>query len=585
MSDSSPLRIALLASCTIDLVKEPLAASLSERGIAADFWIAGFAQYRQVLIDPESECYRFDPHIAILYLDGEDLFAPLLEHPLGFNKAGREEFSQRRVAEVSDLVAQLKHRLPRASVFLNTVALPPLNVLGSLEYNSGFSIQDAASVYNSALAGIARHTPGVVVIDVAAVMDWLGYSNWHDTRLWHLARSRWSRHATRLLGRRYAAAVAALSGKMRKCIVLDLDNTLWGGTVGEDGVEGLRLGDEGVGLAFREFQTQLLNLQRQGVLLAICSKNNPDDALQAIRNHPAMCLREEHFAAMRINWDDKPSNLRALARELNIGLDSMVFVDDNPVERSWLREALPDVYVPEWPSDPSDYKDALLELAAEHFVKFAITAEDLTRGEQYRQQTLRSQAAATASLEDFYSSLEMRVTIAPAAASTIPRIAQLTQKTNQFNLTTRRYTEADIATLAAAADSSVYSLELDDSFGRNGIVGVMILRRHSDDAWIIDTFLLSCRVIGRTVENAFLGYIADTVRKCGARRLLGEYRATAKNAPVSQLYRGIGFRMLQDDSTSQLWELDLGQQTVAIPEWFTLSALEDKIHAGQTFDR
>ena len=273
MSDSLPLRIALLASCTIDLIKEPLAATLSARDIAADFWIAGFGQYRQLLIDPESECYRFDPHIAILYLDAEDLFAPLLEHPLDFNKSEREELVQQCTAELADLVAQLKRRLPRISIFLNTVAIPPLNILGSLEYNSTFSVKQAASIYNNALVGIAHQNPGVVIIDVAALVDWLGYANWHDARLWHLARSRWSRSATRLLGRRYAAAIAALCGKMRKCIVLDLDNTLWGGIVGEDGVEGLRLGEEGTGLAFREFQTQLLSLQRQGILLAVCSKN------------------------------------------------------------------------------------------------------------------------------------------------------------------------------------------------------------------------------------------------------------------------------------------------------------------------
>ncbi len=584
MSDSSPLRVALLASCTIELIEKPIAATLAERGIHAEFWIAGFGQYRQALIDPESECYRFDPQIVILYLDAEDVFAPLLEHPLDFNRSEREELAKRRAAEVAELIGQLNQRLPRVSIFLNTVAVPPLNILGSLEYNSDFSVKDAGSIYNDTLAGIARQNPGVVIINVAALVNWLGYSNWHDSRLWHLARSRWSRQATRLLGRRYAAAMAAHCGKMRKCIVLDLDNTLWGGIVGEDGVENLRLGEEGAGLAFREFQTELLNLHRQGVLLALCSKNNPDDALQVIRNHPAMRLREEHFAAMRINWEDKASNLRSLAEELNIGLDSMVFVDDNPVERSWLREAVPEVYVPDWPSDPSDYKDALLELAAEHFVKFTITAEDLHRGEQYRQQARRSQAAATASLEDFYRSLQMRVTIAPATATTVPRIAQLTQKTNQFNLTTRRYTEADISSLAAADDSSVYSLELDDCFGRSGIVGVMILRRQTSDAWVIDTFLLSCRVMGRTVENAFLGYIAETVRRWGARRLIGEYRPTAKNAPVAGLFRGNGFRLFQDDSTSQLWELDLDQQTIAIPEWFELSVVEDKIHAGQTSD-
>ena len=580
MSDSTPVRIALMASCTIEPIENTLAAALAERGVVADFWTAGFGQYRQALIDPESECYRFGPDIAILYLDGEDIFASLLEQPLDFNRSERERLARERAAEVAELIGQLKGRLPQVSVFVNTVAVAPLHILGSLEHNSVFSVQDAISIYNDAIARMARQSPGVVVIDVAGLVNWLGYANWHDPRLWHLARFRWSRQATGLLARRYAAAVAASRGRMRKCLVLDLDNTLWGGVIGEDGLEGLRLGEEGAGLAFREFQTELLNLHRQGFLLALCSKNNPEDALQAIRSHPSMRLREEHFASMRLNWDDKAANLRSIAEELNIGLDSMVFVDDSPVERSWVREAIPEVYVPDWPADPSDYKEALLEVAAEQFVKFTITTEDLNRGEQYRQQARRAMAAKTASIEEFYRSLQMRVIIAPATSATMPRVAQLTQKTNQFNLTTRRYTEADIATMAAGPDSAVYCLELDDCFGRNGIVGVVILRRRARQVWIIDTFLLSCRVMGRTVETAFLAYIVETVRRWGAQKLIGEYRPTAKNAPVAGFYQRSRFDLIQDDSNGQLWQLDLDQQTIVVPEWFELSAAEDKMHAG-----
>jgi len=582
MSDSARLRIALLSSCTIELLQRPLAEALSERGLAAEFWTAGFNQYRQALIDQESGCYRFNPDVVILHLDGEDLFAPLLEAPLDFDRAERESLARERAAEVAELVGYLRARLPRVVLLLNTIALPPLNSLGSLEHNSDFSVHDVAGIYNGALAGVVRQNPGVLIVDTAALAAWMGYANWHDSRLWHLARSRWTHQATNLLARRYAAAIAASRRGARKCIALDLDNTLWGGIVGEDGVEGLRLGEEGIGLAFREFQTELLALQRQGFLLAICSKNNPEDALQVIRNHPAMRLREHHFAAVRINWDDKASNLRALSAELNIGLDSIVFVDDNPVERCWVKEALPEVYVPEWPADPSNYKHALLEMAAEHFVKFTITAEDLQRGEQYRQQALRRPpAVGTASLEDFYRSLEMRITIAAARPTTVPRIAQLTQKTNQFNLTTRRYSEAEIAVLAASADSAVYSLELDDRFGSNGIVGVAIVRRKNED-WIIDTFLLSCRVMGRTVENAFLAYIAEAVRAQRGRKLIGEYKPTAKNGPVAAFYRESGFRLVEESSSGQIWDLDLGQPIAPVPEWFQLTASEDTIHVGPT---
>lgn len=573
------LRVALLSSCTIQVLERPFAAALRERGFAPSFWIGGFGQYAQDVLNPASELYAFAPEVIVLYLDGEDLFHELLQNPFASLADARREHAGRLAAQLESLIDALASRLPRSTIILNTAAVQPLNALTGLEYNSEFGIQDAANRYNEAVATLAVSNPSVVVVDVAGLVAWSGFSRWRDTRMWYLARLRLSRHALDSLAASYTSAICARLGRARKCIALDLDNTLWGGIIGEDGIEGIRLGEDGIGRAYAEFQEELLNLYRKGVLLALCSKNNPQDALQVIREHPGMRLREEHFAAVRINWEDKASNLRALAEELNIGLDSFVFIDDNPVERTWVRQSAPEVVVPEWPADAVEYKTALLELALRHFPKLRITAEDRKRGELYQAQAARRKLESTgSSLEDFYRALQMRVRVGRANSFTIPRIAQLTQKTNQFNLTTRRYTEEQIRAASEDPHTEVFWLDLNDRFGPSGIVGVMILKADANDEWMIDTFLLSCRVMGRTVENAFLAIAAH---ETGASRLIGEYRPTPKNAPVKDLYSRLGFQHVRDNAEGGTWVLDLATVTLDIPDWFEVAIERDNAPAGQ----
>jgi FkbH-like protein len=571
------IRVALLSSCTVDLIQKPFAAALEARGIHPTVWIGGFGQYRQDILNAGSELYSHQPAVIILHLDGEDLFQEVRENPFAFSPDTRRELAHRCAGDVAALAETLAERLPQTTLLLNTVAIDPLNTLVGLEYNSEYGVQDCVSVYNTELSVLARQLQTVVIVDVAALTAGIGFENWRDSRMWYLARSRWSRQALHALAGRYAATISGRLGRSRKCVVLDLDNTLWGGVVGEDGLEGLRLGEDGIGRAYVEFQLELLNLYRKGVLLAICSKNNPEDALGVIRRHPAMRLREEHFAAIRINWEDKAANLRAIAEELNIGLDSFMFLDDSPVERAWIRQSAAEVLVPDWPVDPAEYKTALLELSSQHFCKLAITAEDHQRGAVYQGQAERRKLEASmSSLEEFYRTLQMRARIGVADAFTIPRIAQLTQKTNQFNLTTRRYTQAEIAAINKDADCAVWWLDLSDHFGPHGIVGVLILRRRSPDTWLIDTFLLSCRVIGRTVENAFLAVVA---RELGAAKLIGEFRPTAKNLPVRDFYPQLGFRSLQQEENGEFWELDLGKTSLKPPQWFDIDVVRNGVAA------
>ncbi len=578
----SELRIAILANWTADFLREPLAEALERRGFQPIFWIASFDQYRQAILADNSELYRFEPTIVILNLDGQDLFRDVLRNPFDVSPEKRQSLAAERANETARLVTLLSAHVPTASILLNTIFFPPLHSLLGLEFNSEYSQYEIPYFYNDHLARLVAPQPSISIVDIASLALLLGFERWYDPRMWYLARMRAGRKALEGMAQRYAAVIGSRLGQIRKCLVLDLDNTLWGGIVGEDGPGGILLGDEGVGLAYAEFQDEIVNLRRKGILLAICSKNNAADALEAIRSHPAMRLREEHFAAIRINWEDKASNLRSIAAELNIGLDSLVFLDDNPVERSWVREALPAVHVPEWPNDPSEYKTALLELAVEDFFQMTLTDEDRRRAEIYQAQVERQRMAeSSTTIDEFYRSLQMQLTIGTADSLTIPRIAQLTQKTNQFNLTTRRYTVSEITELAQNPGAAVYWLSLVDKFGSSGIVGVMIVRQQPEpenaDTWLIDTFLLSCRVLGRGVEKAFIAVACEDLKRRGARKLLGEYRPTAKNAIVAGIYDDLAFYRTADENVS--WALDLDGQLPVIPDWFELPPSKDEIHA------
>jgi FkbH-like protein len=568
-----PLRLALLASSNLDLLEKPLTDRLVEKGFSPKIWNPGFNQYRQAILDPSSGLYQEKSKAILLFLDAADLFASCLAHPYNHSIEDIPAIVEAAQGDVSSLVGTIASRLPAATVFLNTLSSSDLTgTYHGLEYNSDFSFRQIVATYNARLREFARNSAHIVVVDVEALAEAAGAERWYDPRLWYLGRIRLSALAHGLLASEYASFIAARWGDVRKCIVLDLDNTLWGGIIGEDGMTGIQLGYEGIGFAFVDFQRELLNLQEKGILLAICSKNNSEDAYEVIRHHPAMVLREEHFVAAQINWNDKADNIREIARRVNIGVDSLVLIDDSPVERKRVREAVPEVAVPEWPQDPCDYKRALYRVAGEYFLKFDVTEDDRRRGEMYHAQTERERLAESAgNLEDFYRSLQMKLTIATVDYETLPRVSQLTQKTNQFNLTARRYTESELAAMSADIGCRVYCLKLEDRFGPNGIVSVLILRRQSAERWHIDTFLLSCRVIGRTVEEAFLGYAVRDLQKLGATCITGEYIPTAKNGMVANLYDKLGFTRTDSDEKRTKWALDLNQKSITAPEWFEIT--------------
>ncbi len=414
---------------------------------------------------------------------------------------------------------------------------------------------------NRGLGEMAREFRGVYLLDYDALVARHGRDHWGDERKWLTVRLPIASANLPHMAAEWLRFLHPLTGKVAKCVAVDLDNTLWGGVIGEDGINGIQLGQEYPGAAFLEVQRALLDLTRRGILLAVCSKNNPAEAMEALSSHPGMLLKPRDFAAMRINWEPKAQNLAEIAEELNIGLDSVAFVDDNPVERQHVRDQAPEVIVLDLPDHPMALARAIRDCP--WLERLTLSAEDLQRGEYYASQRERAALErSVTSKEDFYRSLEQVCRIAPVNDATLARVAQLTQKTNQFNLTTKRYTEQQIAALRDCPGWRVWSLRVQDRYADNGLVGVAI-SRVEDGVCEIDTLLMSCRVIGRTVETALLARVAADARENGAAILRGRFIPTKKNAPAAEFYRDHGFA----ENGDGLWTFDLTAKEIPIPEW------------------
>jgi FkbH-like protein len=371
-----------------------------------------------------------------------------------------------------------------------------------------------------------------------------------------------------------------LTGRLAKVLAVDLDNTLWGGVIGEDGMDGIQLSGEHPGAAFQALQRALLDVRRRGILLAIASKNNREDAMEAIEQHAGMLLRARHFAAMRINWQDKAQNLREIAAELNLGLDAIAFLDDNPVERQHVRDAAPEVMVIEVGTDPMDLARAVRDFPA--FERLSLSEEDRHRGDYYAADRQRVELeTASASKEDFYRSLAQEAELSPVTGATLARVAQLTQKTNQFNLTTRRYSEAQISAMAAEPGCHVLSIRVRDRYCDNGLVGVAITRDRQgaqERVCEIDAFLLSCRVIGRTVETALLAHLCSQARMRGCSTIEGWFLPIKKNAPAKDFYPNHAFEVAEQTDGALRYRLDLAASP-AIPPWIEVRSEQAAVPA------
>lgn len=431
-----------------------------------------------------------------------------------------------------------------------------------------YQLQSAVAEYNNALYAVEARRKNVKVIDITEFTRKYNASELFDWKFYFISQMGMNPKLNKDFKAWWDRRLNSISLKRKKCLVLDLDNTLWGGVLGEDGIEGIKIGGDYPGKAFLYWQDALLELSKSGVILTICSKNNEQDVLDAWEKNPFMILKKEHFAAYRINWTDKATNIKELATELNIGLDSFVFVDDNPTERELIRQMLPMVEVPEFPAQPYELMPFFKQLVEDYFKVYSVTDEDKKKTEQYKQNAARAQAQASfADFDSFLESLDIQITIESANEFNIQRIAQMTQKTNQFNLTTHRYTDADVRGFIEKG-WKIWCMSVADKFGDNGITGAIMVTPEG----AIDTFLLSCRILGKGIEMAFVKTVISLLSSDGFEILTASYLPTAKNVQVKDFWEKAGFACTQENEDgSKSYSLLLPDADVEIKEYYRIT--------------
>ena len=538
------IRVALLGSFTLNGMEETLKVKCSEIGVGCITYVAGYNQYNQEILNAQSDLYKFRPDIAFLLLDTRSVLGKIYDSPYTASEVERREFVEKKLAEVSHIIRSYVEKSDSKMVITN-LPLPSYSPYGIYETKTVYGLRDMVIDFNTRINSMIKTLESAYLYDFDGFVRRYGESNVFDFRQFFIGDIKVSFEYIPHLVHDWVGYIKAVLGLNKKCIVLDLDNTLWGGIVGEDGFEGIRLGDTPEGKAFVEFQKILLALQQRGIILAINSKNNIDEAIRAIREHPNMVLREENFSSMQINWNDKVANMKEIAGELNIGLDSMVFFDDDPVNREYVRLSLPQVLTVDLSDDASEYAQNLMDMNDFHVLK--ITEEDVDRGKMYLEERQRKELEkSTTNLEDFLKQLDIRVLIKNANEFTIPRISQLTLKTNQFNLTTKRYQEEDIRDLVKKGDYWVGCAQIEDKFGNSGITGVFIVKKGKSE-WSIDTFLLSCRIMGRKIEDGILAHILQKAKEGGVSTVRGTFVPTKKNKPCENFLSDFGFKKEGDD--------------------------------------
>ena len=551
------IKIALLSSFTINGVKEVLFVKCCKIGILPEIYVADYNQYSQEILDTNSEFSKFEPDLVILFIDTRVILGEQYLLPYAISGKQREDWVKEKSEEIKSLIDKIKEQ-SNSKILLHNFEVPLHSPLGIMDNKEKLGFKESIMKLNLNLSENFKEDTQVFVFDYDGFCSGIGKKNIMDYKMYYLGDIKIDLQHIPELCDEYLAYIKPLMSLTKKCIVLDLDNTLWGGIVGEEGLGGIKLGPTPEGRPFLELQKYLLSLFNRGVILAINSKNNPEDVKEVFRKHPDMVLKEEHFASMQINWNDKISNMKAIAEEINIGMNSLVFVDDDKLNREMIREEFPEVLVVELPDDPALYLKTMMEI--NDFNTLQITEEDRKKGRMYAEQRKRTEHQKTATdITEYLKNLKMVVTIEKASPFNIPRISQMTQKTNQFNMTTRRYLEEDIKKFSENNNFLVASIRVEDKFGDNGITGAAIVEKE-EDRWRIDTFLLSCRVIGRRVEETLLAYILEGARKENVNLLIGEFIPTKKNAPAKGFYKNNSFKLANEIEEKQIWEYDVPKE-------------------------
>jgi len=532
------VKIAILSSFTISGLAETIKVKCNQSKINCITYESGYNQFNQEILNSKSNLYQFNPEITFLVIDAKNIFKDNFDFFYKTSIDERKKIVDEKLDEIIEL-AKIFVEKTNSKIVVSNLSMPSYSSLGILE-TKDFGISQMILEFNEKMNLRLKNERSIYVYDLLQFYYRFGEQNVAEPHKISIGDIKIAFDYIPYLAEELMGYIKPYLGLNKKCIVLDLDNTLWGGIVGEDGFNGIKLGTEPPGNIFKEFQHWLLALHNRGIILAINSKNNPDDALKVIQEHKHMILREEHFASMKINWNDKIQNMKDIADDINIGLDSMVFFDDDPRNCEIVKTALPQVLTINLPKDPSFYVPLIQSMNDFNVLK--ITNEDKKRGKMYFKQKQRSDLKnKTNNLEEYLGKLETKVTIKNVDETTIPRVSQLTMKTNQFNLTTKRYHEEEIRKMANDSKITVCCAQVEDKFGDNGITGSFILDSKDEKTLHVDTFLLSCRVIGREVEQAIMSFIIDKAKKEGFSKISAEFIPTKKNSPASNFLEECGF--------------------------------------------
>ncbi|OGR07500.1 MAG: hypothetical protein A2511_12205 [Deltaproteobacteria bacterium RIFOXYD12_FULL_50_9] len=545
-----PIKIALVSTSSIEHFTDILKLWMAVAGYQATIYASKFDTVFQTILDAGSDLYKFEPDYVWIFCSYRD-------YSLDISPGDSDELITKEIQRVINKYKALWQVLRKNSssfIIHNNADIPINTCFGNLDGAESWGRINCLRRINVELS--SNMVDGATIFDVDSLSNLVGKSNWFDPRFWYHSKHAFSMDAYGVVASKASWVIKAAEGRSKKCIVLDLDNTIWGGVIGDDGVEGISLGASPSGEAYVDFQRFIRELKNRGIILAVCSKNDEEIAKQPFIDHPNMCLRLDDIAVFVANWNNKADNIKEIASSLNIGLDSLVFVDDNPVEREQVRANLPMVAVPELPDDPAGYIAAIADCG--YFESVSFTSEDKIRNTMYRQNVERKELQNEFSdLSSFLQSLSMISKAGEITLEVLPRVSQLINKSNQFHLTTTRYSESDIQSMLSSNEYVGRFFTLQDKFGDNGLISVIILKRENKETLIVDTWVMSCRVLSRSMEKFIHREVVGIAKMMGVMRLVGRYIPSPKNKLVSGLYKELGFSLIDDVDGVTTWEFDV----------------------------
>jgi FkbH-like protein len=533
------IRVAFVGSFTLNGFEETIQVQCNDEKINCITYNSPYNQFNQEILNENSNLYKFKPDIIFLLIDNRTILEDLFYFSDINSKDEKKKYTNEKFNEINNLIEILTKKTQSKVVIMNFV-IPTYTSLGIYESKIEYGIKDIILDLNKNLKILSKNLDSCYIYDFNSFVTKFGEKNVLDYKKMNYGDIKINFDIMPYLIYDFLGYVKPILGLNKKCIVLDLDNTLWGNIIGEDGFEGIKLGPYPEGRSFIEFQKVIKSLSENGIILAINSKNNHKDAMNVINEHPYMILREKDFSCIKINWNDKISNMREISNELNIGLDSIVFFDDDPVNRELLRMSISEINTIELPKDPSTYAQILRNL--NDFNTLKITKDDVERKTMYKQEEKRHKLeSSTENLNEYLKKLDIKIKIKLDDKFSISRISQLILKTNQFNLTTKRYQEEQIKEFVEDKTMIVGCSEVEDKFGDNGITNVFIIKTKSNE-WIIDTFLLSCRIMGRGIEEGILGKILEFAKDKGIEKITASFIPTEKNQPAENFLKNYGFK-------------------------------------------